>query len=58
MDKTWDRKSIEVGGLWLLWLEWKKRMTMQNQQKSNAKKKEKKALFSKNLVKQVTLILR
>jgi len=23
MDKIWDRKSIEVGGHWLLWRGWK-----------------------------------
>jgi len=23
MDKIWDRKSFEVGGLWLLWRGWK-----------------------------------
>ena len=38
MDKIWDRKSFEVGGHWPLWRGWKKRMTMQNRQKSNAKK--------------------
>jgi len=38
MDKIWDRKSYEVGGHWPLWRGWKKRMTTQNQQKSNAKK--------------------
>jgi len=36
MDKVWDRKSFEVGGHWPLM---KKRMTTQNRQKSNAKKK-------------------
>jgi len=39
MDKIWDRKSFEVGGHWPLWRGWKKRMTMQNWQKSNSKKK-------------------
>ena len=39
MDKIWDRKSFEVGGHWPLWQGCKKRMTMQNQQKSNANKK-------------------
>ena len=38
MDKIWDRKSFEVGGHWPLWPEWKKRMTTQNRQKSNANK--------------------
>ena len=38
MDKIWDRKSFKVGGHWPLWRGCKKRMTMQNQQKSNAKK--------------------
>jgi len=38
MDKIWDRKSFEVGGHWSLWRGWKKRMTTQNRQKSNAKK--------------------
>ena len=42
MDKIWDRKSFEVGGHWPLWRGWKKRMTMQNRQKSNAKKNTKK----------------
>ena len=42
MDKIWDRKSFEVGGHWPLWRGWKKRMTMQNRQKSNAKFKKKK----------------
>jgi len=28
----------KVGGHWPLWRGWKKRMTMQNRQKSNAKK--------------------
>ena len=37
MDKIWDRKSFEVRGHWPLWRGWKKRMTMQNRQKSNAK---------------------
>ena len=37
MDKIWDRKSFEVGGHWPLWRGWKKRMTTQNRQKSNAK---------------------
>jgi len=36
MEKIWDRKSFEVGGHWKLWLAWKKRMTTQNRQKSNA----------------------
>ena len=39
MDKIWDRKSFEVGGHWPLWRGWKNRMTTQNRQKSNAKKK-------------------
>ena len=38
MDKIWDRKSLEVGGHWPVWRGWKKRMTTQNRQKSNAKK--------------------
>jgi len=38
MDNIWDRKSFEVGGHCPLWREWKKRMTKQNRQKSNAKK--------------------
>jgi len=37
MDKIWDRKSFEVGGHWPFWRGWKKRMTTQNRQKSNAK---------------------
>ena len=37
MDKIWDRKSFKFGGHWPLW-EDEKRMTMQNRQKSNAKK--------------------
>jgi len=36
VDKIWDRKSFEVGGHWPLWRRWKKRMTTQNRQKSNA----------------------
>jgi len=40
MDKIWDRKSFEVGGHWPLWRRWKKRMTTQNRQKSNAKKQQ------------------
>ena len=36
MDKIWDRKSFEVGGHWSAG---KKKMTMQNRQKSNANKK-------------------
>jgi len=36
MNKSWDRKSFKVGGHWLLWWGWKKRMTTQNRQKSNA----------------------
>ena len=39
MDKIWDRKSFEVWGHWPLWRGWKHRMTTQNRQKSNAKKK-------------------
>ena len=39
MDKILDRKSFEVGGHWPLWRERKNRMTRQNRQKSNAKKK-------------------
>ena len=39
MDKIWDRKSFEVGGLWPLWRGRKNQMTTQNRQKSNAKKK-------------------
>ena len=39
MDNIWDRKSFEVGGHWPLWRGWKKRMAMQNRQKSNAKRK-------------------
>jgi len=39
MDKIWDRKSFVVGVHWSLWRWWKKRMTMQNRQKSNAKRK-------------------
>ena len=42
MDKIWDRKSFEVRGHWLLWREWKNRMTTQNQQKLNAEKNTKK----------------
>jgi len=42
MYKIWDRKSFEVGGHCPLSLGWKNRMTTQNRQKSNAKKKEKK----------------
>ena len=38
MDKIWDRKSFEVCGHWPLWRGWKKRMTTQSRQKSNAKK--------------------
>ena len=38
MDTIWDRKSFEVGGHCPLWRGWKKRMTMQNRQKSKAKK--------------------
>ena len=41
MDNILDRKSFEVGGHWPLWREWKNRMTMQNRQKSNAKKNNK-----------------
>ena len=41
MDKIRDRKSFEVGGHWPLWRGWKKRMTTQNRQKSNAEKREK-----------------
>ena len=37
MDKILDRKSFEVGVHWSLWRGWKK-TTMQNRQKSNAKK--------------------
>ena len=40
MDKIWDRKSFEVGGHWPLWRGWKKRMTTQKRQKSNAKNKD------------------
>jgi len=36
MDKIWDRNSFEVGGHWPLWRGWKKWMTTQNRQKSNA----------------------
>ena len=39
MDKIWDRKSKSEVIHWPLWRGWKKRMTTQNQQKSNAKKK-------------------
>ena len=39
MDKIWERKSFKVGGHWPLWRGWKTRMTTQNRQKSNAKKK-------------------
>ena len=42
MDKIWDGKSVEVGGHWPLWWRWKKRMTTQNRQKSNAKKEKEK----------------
>jgi len=35
MDKIWDRNP-SVGGHWPLWRGWKKRMTTQNRQKSNA----------------------
>ena len=38
MDNIWDRKSFEVGGHWLLWRGWKKRMTTRKRQKSNAYK--------------------
>jgi len=38
MDKIWDKKSFKVEGHWLLWREWKNRMTTQNRQMSNAKK--------------------
>ena len=41
MDKIWAGKSFEVGGHWPLWRGSKKRMTTQNRQKSNAKKKKK-----------------
>jgi len=44
MDKILDKKSFKVGGHWQLWWGWKKRMTMQNRQKSNAKKKKRKGL--------------
>ena len=47
MYKLWDRKSFEVGGHWRLWRGWKKRMTTQNRQKSNAKKTLKKHHFDK-----------
>ena len=40
MDKIWDRKFFKVEGHWPLWRGWKNRMTMQNRQKWNAKKKE------------------
>ena len=46
MDKIWDRKFFEVGGHWQLWRGGKKRMTMQNQQKSNAKLKNKLVLYN------------
>jgi len=46
MDKIWDRNSFEVGGHWPLWRGWKKRMTTQNRQKSNAKKSILENLFS------------
>jgi len=36
MDLIWDRKSLEVGDHYPLGQGWKKRMTMQNRQKSNA----------------------
>ena len=39
MDKIWDINSFEVGGHWPLWRGWKNRLTTQNRQKSNAKKK-------------------
>ena len=39
MDKTWDRKSFEVGGHWPLWGGGgeEKQMTTGDRQKSNAK---------------------
>ena len=49
MDNIWDRKSFEVGGHWPLWRGWKKRMTAQNRQKSNAKKKEEKKVLKRSL---------
>jgi len=46
MDKTWDRKSFEVGGnLPFVAGMRKKRMTTQNRQKSKAKKNKKKLRF-------------
>ena len=48
MDKIWDRKCFEVGGHWPLWRRWKKRMTTQIRQKSNAKKKKKKKKTVRN----------
>ena len=42
MDKIWDRKSLEVVA------GWKKRMTTQNRQKSNAKKQKQKAQKNNN----------
>ena len=49
MDKIWYRNPFEVGAHWPLWLGWKNRMTMQDRQKSNAKKiqiKKKKAIIN------------
>jgi len=48
MDKILDRKSFEVGGHWPLWRGWKKRMTAQNRQKSNAKEN-KKSVYAKDI---------
>mgnify|MGYP007091311197 CR=1 FL=1 len=45
MDTIRDGKSFEVGGHWPLLRGWKHRMTTQNRQKSNAKKRERKKLF-------------
>ena len=49
MDKIWDRKSFEVGSHWPLWRGWKNQMTMQNRQRSNAKKTLKKTYLFCNI---------
>jgi len=36
MDTIWYSKYFKVGDHWPLWRGWKKRMTTQNRQKSNA----------------------
>ena len=42
MDKIWYRNPFNVGGHWPLWWGWKNRMTTQNRQKVERKKKDKK----------------